>query len=71
MKDDKNLDFLHYVAKKISERSKQNSPISFEEVFDIFKDTLEKITTVKAIELPIFMTVIITQDDFLCKNILP
>jgi predicted RNase H-like HicB family nuclease len=58
----KNLDFLHEVAKKISERSKQDFPISLEEVFDMFKDTLEKVSTVKSIELPIFMPVIIEQD---------
>ncbi|WP_099363617.1 type II toxin-antitoxin system HicB family antitoxin [Fredinandcohnia onubensis] len=64
MKDDnKNLDLLHIVSKKISERSRQDSPISSEEVLDIFKDTVEKITTVKVIELPIFMPVIITQDE--------
>ncbi len=64
MKDsDKNLNLLLEVSKKISERSKQESPISHEEIFDLFKETLEKETSVKTFELPIFMPVIIEQDD--------
>lgn len=57
------LDFLQEVAKKISDRSKQDSPILPEEVFDLFKDTLDRMTTVQIVEMPIFMPVIIKKED--------
>ncbi|QIZ08301.1 hypothetical protein HFZ78_17530 [Priestia megaterium] len=59
----KDLDFLQEVAKKISDRSKQNSPILPEEVFDLFKDTLESMTTVRIVEMPIFMPVLIEKEE--------
>ncbi|RHW32352.1 hypothetical protein D1B32_11380 [Oceanobacillus profundus] len=64
MKDSqKELDFLQEVAKRISERTKQNSSISPEDVFDLLKDTLEETTTDSIIEMPIFMPVIIEKED--------
>ena len=57
------LDFLQEVAKRISERSKRNSSISPEDVFELFKDTLEETTTDSIIEMPIFMPVIIEKED--------
>ncbi|OAS85345.1 MULTISPECIES: hypothetical protein [Metabacillus] len=59
----KDLDFLHEVAKKISERSKQGSPILPDEVFDLFEVTLETITDVRTIEMPIFMPFVIEKED--------
>lgn len=56
---DKNLDFLHEVAKKISDMSKQDMPITKEEVFDLFKQTLERVTTTKIRELPVFIPIIV------------
>jgi predicted RNase H-like HicB family nuclease len=50
-------------SKKISDRSKQNSPISPEEVFGLFKDTIENMTTVRIVEMPIFMPVLIEKED--------
>jgi hypothetical protein len=37
----KYLDFFQEVANRISVRSEQGTPISSEEVFDLFKDTLK------------------------------
>lgn len=59
----KGLEFLQEVAQKISDRSKQDSPILPEEVIDLFKDTLESMTTVRIVEMPIFMPILIEMED--------
>lgn len=59
----KDLDFLHEVARMISERSKEDSPISPGEVLDLFHDTFEKMTDIRTIEVPIFMPVMIEKKD--------
>ncbi|MTT31791.1 hypothetical protein GMB86_07165 [Terrilactibacillus sp. BCM23-1] len=62
-KDSEDLDFLQELAKKISKRSKQASPISIEEVFDLFSDTLNNMTHFRSIEVPIFVPFIIEKED--------
>lgn len=57
------LDFLHEVAKKISERSKEDAPILPDEVFDLFNTTFERMTKVRTIEVPIFMPFTIEKED--------
>lgn len=59
----KDLDFLHEVSRKISDRTKEGSPIMPEEVFDIFGDTLERMTNVRTVEVPIFMPIMIEKED--------
>lgn len=59
----KDLDFLYEVAKRISVRSKQNSPISQEEIFDLFKETFERMMDVRMVEAPIFMPIVVEKED--------
>lgn len=63
MKDNEDLDFLHEVGKKFFERSKQDAPIAPADVIGFFKEALEGITTVKTIEIPVFLPVIIEQEE--------
>ncbi|KHD84123.1 type II toxin-antitoxin system HicB family antitoxin [Heyndrickxia ginsengihumi] len=64
--NNKDIDFLHEIAKKISERSKHGFPISPEEVFDLFGETLESMNDKRIIETPIFVPFIIekTEEEF-------
>ncbi|MDR7002672.1 hypothetical protein [Neobacillus niacini] len=59
----KDLDFLQEVSKKVSGRTMEGSPITPDEVFDIFNDTLKKMTDVRTIEVPIFMPIMIEKED--------
>ncbi|MED4238952.1 hypothetical protein [Priestia megaterium] len=61
--DNKDLDFLQEVAKKISTRSKLGSPILPGEVFDLFEETLEEMNNTQIIETPIFIPFIIEKED--------
>lgn len=58
----KDLDFLHEAAKKIAERSKEGS-ISTDEVFDLFNSTLDSMTDVRTVEVPVFLPVTIKKED--------
>lgn len=59
----KDLDFLHEISRKISDRSKIGTPIMPEEVIDLFGDTLERMTDVRTVEVPIFMPIMIEKED--------
>jgi predicted RNase H-like HicB family nuclease len=61
MKENQNLNYLHEVARKISELSERGT-VEKEEVFDVFQQTMDSFVTSRIIETMVFIPVFIEKE---------